>query len=112
MFSFTDAIELESGETALEQTALILQRAINSGQGWHLQGIYGRSMMAAIEAGECMLGENEARDAYGNRLPSRHQVKAGARGSRGYVVERKGEDWAAMLDGADGPVPSASKFRP
>jgi hypothetical protein len=36
---------------------------------------------------------------YGNRIPSRNEVKEGTKGSRGYVVAAMGEDWAKMLEG-------------
>jgi hypothetical protein len=77
--------------------ALALQRMIDAGQ-WGFEGSVGRAMMAAIEAGACMLGERPARDYWGNRIPSRHEVKAGTKGSRDYVAERMGECWAAALE--------------
>lgn len=114
MFSPQDALDLESSNATPEEAAMLMQRAINSGLGWHLQGVYGRSMMAAIEAGECMLGEVDCRDAAGNPVPSRDQVQAGTKGSREYVVDRKSEAWAAMLDSADAPAPApaALSLRP
>lgn len=93
-----DIHTLESNEDATpEEIALALQRAINGG-AWWMPGSYGRSMMGAIEAGVCMLGPSEAQDYWGNPIPSRDQVDG--TGSRGYVVERMGEEWAAMLEGA------------
>ena len=77
-----------------------MQQLINGGTAWSFQGSYGRSMMDAITAGRCMLGEQPARDYYGNRIPSRHEVKAGTKGSRQYVVEACGEDWAQQLEAA------------
>ena len=55
-------------------------------------------MMDAIENGDCMLGLNDCRDYYGNYIPSRSQVQEGTKGSRSYVVEQNGEDWAVMLE--------------
>lgn len=77
-----------------------MQQLINGGTAWSFQGSYGRSMMDAITAGRCMLGEQPARDYYGNRIPSRHEVQAGTKGSRQYVVEACGEDWAQHLEAA------------
>lgn len=99
-------MELEGGGTTRERTAELLQKAINSGSAWSLQGSYGRSMMQAIDAGECMLGPRAARDTIGNRIPARTEVEDGTRGSRQYVVDRMGEDWAQMLEAMDPPKPS------
>ena len=101
-FTLEDALLLE-GETTVEDggeaEVMALQRAINSGM-WSLQGSYGRAMMAAIECGQCMLGLDHAVDYWGNRIPSRSEVEAGTKGSRAFVVEHYGEDWAQMLEGA------------
>lgn len=77
-----------------------MQQLINGGTAWSFQGSYGRSMMDAITEGRCMLGENPARDYYGNRIPSRHEVQEGTKGSRQYVVDAMGEDWAQQLEAA------------
>ena len=77
-----------------------MQQLINGGSAWSFQGSYGRSMMDAITAGRCMLGENSARDYYGNRIPSRHEVKEGTKGSRQYVVDAMGEGWAEHMEAA------------
>lgn len=74
-----------------------LQKAINSGSAWSLQGSYGRAMMAAIEAGYCMLGRQPARDYWGSRIPSRDEVKAGTKGSPEYVARRFGDEWADLM---------------
>jgi hypothetical protein len=97
-FNLDDVHTLECDELADErEEAVAIQRAINSGL-WSLQGSYGRAMMAALEAGICMLGEKPARDYYGNRIPSRDEVKPGTKGSRKLVVDRRGEEWARMLE--------------
>lgn len=101
MFTANDAMELENGETTPEESAKLLQKAINDGTGWLLQGSYGRSMMQALEAGDCMLGLNPAKDAFGNRIPARHEVEAGSKGSRALVVQRHGEAWAQMLESVE-----------
>jgi hypothetical protein len=75
---------------------LALQRAINGG-AWSLQGSYGRAMMAAIEAGHCMLGKQPARDYWGNFIPSRDQVKPGTKGSYEFVADVAGVEWADMM---------------
>lgn len=74
-----------------------LQKAINSGSAWSLQGSYGRAMMAAIESGYCMLGTSRARDYWGNTIPSRDDVKPGTKGSFDYVANRFGQEWADLI---------------
>ena len=105
MFTPNDAIELESGQIAAQEAAALLQKAINTGTGWELQGSYGRSMMQALESGHCMLGHVPGEDAFGNRIPSRSEIKEGTKGSRQYVVDRHGEDWAVMLEAVGEPIP-------
>lgn len=61
-----------------------MQELINTGTAWKLEGSVGRSAMALIESGECMLGEEGHRDYWGNYVPSRHEVKAGSKGSPEY----------------------------
>jgi hypothetical protein len=98
-FDLDDINVIECDEEAsIEDEACSVQRAINSGM-WGLQGSYGRQMMDFITAGLCMLGEKPARDYYGNRIPSRSEVQDGTKGSRGYVIGARGEEWAQMLEG-------------
>lgn len=99
MTTYDDVMALESGdfETAEDQ-ACAMQRLINDGAAWSLQGSFGRAMMDAIRAGACMLGKSPTRDAYGNGIPSRDQAALGTMGTRAYVVQHRGEAWAAMLE--------------
>jgi hypothetical protein len=93
MSTFDDVMSVE--ETGDDFAAL--QRIINAGQ-WGLQGSFGRTMMAAIDAGNCMLGKEAARDYYGNAIPSRTDVKQGTKGSFDYVAERSGVEHAEAMD--------------
>ena len=77
--------------------AIAMQEAINSGSAWSFQGSYGRSMMAALEAGDAMLGKTGARDYYGNYIPSRDEVKPGTKGSYQLVADTHGVEYADML---------------
>jgi hypothetical protein len=96
-FDLKDALTIEQDEDASPfEVASALQRAINSGM-WSLQGSYGRSMMHAIDAGQCLLGRNDFRDYYKNHIPSRDQVQAGTKGSYDFVVERMGLAWADKI---------------
>lgn len=78
-----------------------LQRQIDSGVIWRMEGTVGRGAMAAIEAGKVMLGEQRRKDFWGSLVPSRDDVKPGTKGSRAFVVEREGEEWAKMLEKAE-----------
>jgi hypothetical protein len=99
-FDLIDVENIEGNATSEEDYFCSLQRAINSGSAWSLQGSYGRAMMDALDSGSCMLGPTEARDYWGNHIPSRDQVQAGSKGSRAFVVKHRDEDWAVMLDNA------------
>lgn len=95
MFDLDDVLDVENGE----DDGLSLQRIINAGQ-WSLQGSFGRTMMEAIDAGQCMLGTEPARDYWGNFIPSRDMVKAGTKGSFDYVVDRYGVEHAEAMANA------------
>ncbi len=97
MLTIADINNIESDEQVSEiEYFKSIQRAINSG-AWGLQGSYGRTMMAAIEGGRCMLGNNTAKDYYGNAIPSRSQVKQGTKGSYDFVVDAMGAEWADAM---------------
>ena len=91
-------IEIIEGDTTSTQQEYYtaIQKAINTGL-WGMQGSYGRTMMAAINEGYCMLGQNEARDYWGNHIPSRDQVQAGTKGSFDFVAAECGEGWAITM---------------
>lgn len=96
---YTD-VEILEGTVETDQVSFYeaMQRAINGGDAWRLQGSFGRSMMAAIEEGYCLLGTSSNDDAYGNRIPSRTEVQSGTKGSREFVASRRGEDWASRME--------------
>lgn len=58
MPNITDIIDYESGEMEMEDMAEFFQGMINSGVVWQLQGHYGRTAVALIEAGECMTADD------------------------------------------------------
>ena len=97
MLSIKDINNIES-EDAVDEYELYasIQRAINGGL-WSLQGSYGRTMMQAISDGWCLLGTESFNDYYGNRIPSRTEVKEGTKGSPEYVLEHRGQEWLDFL---------------
>lgn len=66
-----------------------IQSLIDSGMAWRLEGHVGRTCMAAIENGDAVLGEESHRDYWGNRVPSRHEVVPGTKGSVEYAHEQQ-----------------------
>jgi len=74
-----------------------LQRQINAGSIWHMQGSMGRAAMDAIESGNCVLGVERFRDYWGNLIPARTDVKNGTKGSRLFVKRARGEGWARAM---------------
>mgnify|MGYP003338288889 CR=1 FL=1 len=96
-FSIQDIETIECEHDSEEQYFASIQRAINAGTPWQFQGSYGRAMMDAIDAGRCMLGTSHARDYWGNRIPSRDEVKEGTKGSVEYVRANSGDDWADLM---------------
>jgi hypothetical protein len=90
---------LEDGQGDNDDYCTAIQEAINGGTAWKLQGSAGRAMMEAINGGAALLGKQPAFDYYGNRIPSRDEVKAGTRGSYEFVVAANGKAFADRLAG-------------
>ena len=90
-------------ETSDEEVFGALQRAINSGSAWDMEGSMGRAMMDAINEGFCTLGENDSTRAYGlGHIPSRTQVQAGTKGSEAYARAEQPAFWEGRaVDWAD-----------
>ena len=99
MLSLND-IDLLEGETTCTNLEYYsaMQRAINSGMAWKMQGSYGRAAMDALEAGFCMLGRERCRDYYGNTIPSRDDVAPGTKGSKKLVITNHGRAWATKME--------------
>lgn len=96
-----DFMDLENGSESELDAMVTMQRVINDGSGWKMQGSMGRAMSEAINAGQCMLGVKGHHDYYGNYIPSRTEINEDGEGSRQYVVVVMGEDWAAMLEAGE-----------
>jgi hypothetical protein len=58
-----------------------MQEMINSGQVWKMEGSMGHEALVMLEMGACMFPKNPQKDFYGNRVPSRHDLKAGTKGT-------------------------------
>ena len=71
----------EINKAQRELGADFLQKLINTGQAWHLEGSVGRQCMDALRSGMCMLPKKSFTDAYGNRIPSRDELKQGSMGT-------------------------------
>lgn len=77
----------------------MIQRLVNTGMAWRMEGAIGRECMRAIEAGRAMLGTEARRDYWGNVVPSRYDVMAGTKGSFDFVEMRTSQEHAqAMAD--------------
>ena len=53
MVDITRIMQYEAGETTFQDIIEMFQEMINDGTVWQLQGHYGRTAMALIEAGDC-----------------------------------------------------------
>ena len=58
-----------------------IQSLIESGTAWKMEGAVGRTAMDLLRSGACFLPKKSHRDYYGNRIPSRTEVKEGTTGS-------------------------------
>lgn len=76
-----DAQDWEYGSPA------VAQRLIDSGTGWHLEGSCGRQLADYLEQGVCFLPLQPHRDYWGNRIPSRIEIKPGTKGSLELAAE-------------------------
>lgn len=59
MINVDKVIQFEAGEMSDEELVEFFQELIDSGDAWHLQGMYGRTAMALIEDGLCTMPEEE-----------------------------------------------------
>jgi hypothetical protein len=67
------------------------QELIDNGLAWLLEGHVGRQCMAAIEAGDAVLGKEGRTDYWGNYVPARHEVLPGTLGSIEYANKLRAE---------------------
>ena len=74
---------------------LEMQGLINSGTAWSMQGSIGRQAMGCLESGACMLPRETYKDYYGNRIPSRDELKKGTKGT----YQNCKEFWTKVYEG-------------
>lgn len=58
-----------------------VQESINNGSCWKIEGSAGRFAMSFLKSGVCMLPVQPKFDYYGNRVPSRNELKQGTKGT-------------------------------
>ena len=58
-----------------------MQKLIDSGDVWKMEGSMGREAMVMLRMGACMLPKTAHRDYYGNKIPSRDELKSGTQGT-------------------------------
>lgn len=58
-----------------------IQKLIDSGEVWKMEGSMGRYAMDCLKSGACFLPKKPSRDYYGSRIPSRDEVEEGSTGS-------------------------------
>jgi hypothetical protein len=58
-----------------------LQKLITTGIAWKMEGTIGRTAMSALQSGACMLPKESFYDTYGNKVPSRDELKEGSTGT-------------------------------
>jgi hypothetical protein len=76
--------ELDYDVLEEEADRIRLQRLIDTGLAWRMEGAVGRAAMDAIRSGHCVLGKEPFTDYWGNRIPSRYEVEPGTKGSEEY----------------------------
>lgn len=58
-----------------------MQRLIDSGEVWGLEGAAGRAAARALKSGECFLPPFRRMDYWGNVIPSRDELEPGSKGT-------------------------------
>lgn len=94
----SEILALVTGEAEASEAWATMQKLINDGTAWRLEGSFGRSAMDAVESGHCLFSaQSGITDYWGNRLPSRDEVVSGSAGSLAYVRETMGDEWASRM---------------
>ena len=75
MVNLDDVIAWENGKMSDEQERKFFQKIVNTGEVWHLQGIYGRRAYDLMNSGEIDYPKKKTYDAYGNPIPTQADIK-------------------------------------
>lgn len=94
----TDYTTLYREDATESEQIATYQAMVNSGQAWKMEGHVGRTAMDMIKGGVILLGREGHRDYYGNYVPSRTEVKAGTKGSAGFVEDRQGREHREAME--------------
>lgn len=92
--------EFYEEDATQEEHIRAVQRRINDGSIWSFEGSVAREAMNLIKSGYCMLPKQAHRDYYGNRVPSRDDLKPGTFGTYSFVEQHNGRSWAAKMSRA------------
>lgn len=63
--------DVEGDDITPEQELQIWQHLVDTGQAWRLQGWYGRTAQALLDAGKIKYPKKKTTDYYGNPIPTR-----------------------------------------
>ena len=72
-----------------------VQDSIDSGLCWKMEGSVGRNASVLLDSGACMLPTEAKFDYYGNRVPSRNDLKKGTKGT----YQNSVKFWEGVEDG-------------
>jgi len=72
-----------------------MQKKIDTGIVWKLEGSYGREARQLLISGVCFLPKKFHKDYYGNLVPARQALKPGTQGT----LENSQEFWGKIISG-------------
>lgn len=74
-FNVWDLEDPDGAGMTKEDQRKMWQHLVDTGQAWSLQGWYGRTAQALLDAGEIKYPKNKTHDFYGNPIPTRKKEK-------------------------------------
>jgi len=77
-----DIMDYETGEMSEAQLKKFFQKLVDTGQAWKLQGSYGRTASAMLNAGFIKFPKKKTYDYYGNPIPMRKKVQTKLKGGK------------------------------
>lgn len=79
-----------------QQGMYAMQKLINTGTAWKMEGYVGRTAMDALRSGACYLPAKAYYDYYGNRVPARGDLEKGAKGT----IQNAQAFWSRVEEGS------------